>query len=221
MPTFSDSMIAELRGVLSDGLQGLNLALDPAAQEQLLELIALLAKWNTAYNLTAIREPRDMVIKHLLDSLAARSAIDGARVLDVGTGGGFPGLPLAIISREQQFALLDASQKKIRFVNRAIDTLGLSNASAVHARVEDYVEAGFDTVTCRAFSSLPNIVAWTEHLLAPGGAIVAMKGQPVAAEELAALGSGWRAEQRPVVVPLLAGERHLVTLTRSSDAPIR
>ncbi|MEL6301760.1 MAG: 16S rRNA (guanine(527)-N(7))-methyltransferase RsmG [Pseudomonadota bacterium] len=212
MDEFPELQNPALRETLESGAKQLDLALSGAQITDLLIIVAMLSKWNRAYNLTAIRDPRDMVIKHLLDSLAAAPAISGDRVLDVGTGGGFPGLPLAITKSDQTFVLLDASAKKVRFVQRVIDALGLENASAIHARVEDYVETPFDVVTCRAFASLADIVAWTQHLVADGGKIVALKGQSLSSDESGALPAGWHAEQRQVVVPLLTGERHLVTV---------
>ena len=157
-----------LQHTLESGLAQLELQLGDAQISDLLRITTTPVKCTRAHNLTAIRDPRDKVIKHLLDSLAAGPDISGDRVLDVGTGGGFPGLPLAIAKPNQTFVLLDASAKKVRFVQRVIDELAINNASAIHARVEDYVEMPFDVVTCRAFASLSDIVAWTQHLVTEG-----------------------------------------------------
>ncbi|MEL7022563.1 MAG: 16S rRNA (guanine(527)-N(7))-methyltransferase RsmG [Pseudomonadota bacterium] len=204
----------ELAALLRRGVDQLGINLVDEQIDRLIELVGLLIKWNRAYNLTAIRDPREIVIKHLLDSLSIESFIDDARIIDVGTGGGFPGLPLAIARPSAQFVLLDASAKKVRFVQRASDTLELENVAAVHGRVEDYVEQKFDIVVCRAFASLEDIVALTGHLLASGGRILAMKGQTTQHSDAPVLNAAWRAEEQPVVVPLLTGARHLVQVTR-------
>ena len=153
----------ELAALLRRGVDQLGINLVDEQIDRLIALVGLLIKWNRAYNLTAIRDPREIVIKHLLDSLSIESFIDDARIIDVGTGGGFPGLPLAIARPSAQFVLLDASAKKVRFVQRASDTLELENVAAVHGRVEDYVEQKFDIVVCRAFASLEDIVALTDR----------------------------------------------------------
>ena len=147
----------------------------------------LLAKWNAAYNLTAVRDPQEMVTRHLLDSLALLPYVQGPRVLDIGTGPGLPGIPLAVARPDCSFTLLDANAKKTRFVTQAVGELGLKNVDVVQARVENYrpVEK-FDTLVARAFSSIADMLNNAQHLCAPGGRFLAMKGV-YPEEELAAI----------------------------------
>lgn len=208
--------MSAVRRRLEQGLRELDLAPGPAACTALEQLIGLLARWNRAYNLTSVRDPGEMVAVHLLDSLAVRPWIDGDRVLDVGTGGGFPGLPLAICAPRQDFVLLDSVAKKIRFVRQAALELGLGNVTAVHARVEDYpASEAFDTVTCRAFSSLAELVDLAGPRLRDTGRLVLMKGRYPEAE-LAECPSGWVVrEVTPLAVPGLDAQRHVVIVQRS------
>ncbi|MFT4060634.1 MAG: 16S rRNA (guanine(527)-N(7))-methyltransferase RsmG [Legionella sp.] len=165
----------EAKCLLEQGLTqyGLNALLEP-----LCSYLLLLKKWNLAYNLTAIRDIKSMVSKHLLDSLAILPWLKGTRIIDVGTGAGLPGIPLAIAQPEKNFVLLDANGKKIRFLNEIKRQLHLSNLEIVHFRVENYHPAqGFDTVVSRAFSSLTQMIQWTEHLIAKDGIWLAMKGR--------------------------------------------
>ncbi|MEO0346208.1 MAG: 16S rRNA (guanine(527)-N(7))-methyltransferase RsmG [Pseudomonadota bacterium] len=207
-----------LRSRLEKGAGELGLALDAAACDQLIALLTLLERWNKTYNLTAIAEPGEALVKHLFDSLVAAPAVQGSRVLDVGTGAGFPGLPLAVLAPERQFTLLDSNRKKLRFVTQAAAELGLSNVATVHARAEAYEDAaGFDTVTCRALAPLERFVGWAGHLVAPGGRLLALKG-PIGDDELAAVPAGWQTVCEPVVVPFLDGRRTLVVISRDRDA---
>jgi 16S rRNA (guanine527-N7)-methyltransferase len=199
------------REILSTGLEDLSITLTEAQVEQLLGFIKLLAKWNKAYNLTAIRKLEDMVSLHLLDSLAILPHIQGQRVIDIGTGAGLPGIPLAICLPDVQFSLLDSNAKKTRFVQQAILELKLKNTSVHHSRVEDYQpELGFDTVTTRAFASLPIIINLTSHLLAKNGIILAMKGQSFD-EELAQIATK-KTTLIPITVPGVEAERYLVRI---------
>lgn len=160
--------------LLEQGLNALNLA---SLQEPLLQYLMLLNKWNLAYNLTAIRDLESMVSKHLLDSLAILPWVKGNRVLDVGTGAGLPGIPLALAKPTTQFVLLDSNGKKIRFLQEVKRTLGLKNVELVQIRAENYHPVpGFDTVMSRAFSSLEQMIQWTKHLVAEEGTWLAMKG---------------------------------------------
>lgn len=160
---------------LQEGLQQLGLN---AINESLLHYLTLLHKWNQAYNLTAVRDMAAMVARHVLDSLAIMPWIKGPRVLDVGSGAGLPGIPLAIALPHLQFILLDSNGKKIRFLKEVKRALSLHHVEILQARVESYHPAqGFDTVTSRAFSSLQQMIAWTEHLIAPQGIWLAMKGR--------------------------------------------
>jgi 16S rRNA (guanine527-N7)-methyltransferase len=171
------------RTILESGLNTLNLPHNTEQIEQLLAFIKLIAKWNKAYNLTAVRNNEDMARLHILDSLAILPHIEGKRVIDIGTGAGLPGIPLAIFLPDIEFVLLDSNAKKTRFVQQVILELKLKNVSVLHHRVEDYQpEQGFDTVTMRAFASLPDIMKLTAHLLNPDGVLLAMKGQIPEAE---------------------------------------
>lgn len=208
---------AEVQTALRHGLANLVLPeLDgQTLAEPLARFLAELARWNSAYNLTAVRDPLDMVPRHILDSLTVVPWISGARVADVGTGAGLPGIPLALLWPDKAFTLLDSNGKKIRFVTHATAVLGLANVAPVQARTESHADEPFDTVVCRAFTALADFVAGTGHLLAAGGRLVAMKGR-YPEQEMAALPAGWQvAECAPVAVPGLAAERHIVVLQRS------
>lgn len=204
---------ADLAGTLAQGITTLGLPLDAEQQERLLAYLALLVKWNQAYNLTAIRHPLEMVTKHLLDSLAVLPHLHGARVLDVGSGAGLPGIPLAIAAPAREFTLLDSNGKKTRFLLQAKGELRLSNLSVVHSRLEQYRPGQlFDTVTARAFASLADMVAGTAHLLAPGGSLLAMKGE-YPQDELDALPPGFAVREIiALTVPGLEAQRHLVRI---------
>jgi 16S rRNA (guanine527-N7)-methyltransferase len=179
-------------------------------------LLAELAKWNQRVNLTAIRAVDDMVSGHLLDSLVARPLLEGGRVLDIGTGPGFPGLPLAIAEPDRQFTLLDSNGKKIMFVQHAAGLLGLSNVIAVKERVEDYAPGQrFDTVIARALAALPRLVELAGHHVREDGVFVALKGR-YPAEELSEMrDQPWRHDVVVLDVPGLdKGSRHAVLLRR-------
>jgi 16S rRNA (guanine527-N7)-methyltransferase len=198
---------------LSRGLHALHLELPEAARAKLLDYLRLLEKWNRAYNLTAVRDPDEMVTRHLLDSLAVAPHLAGPRVLDVGTGAGLPGIPLAIALPALDFTLLDSNAKKTRFVTQAAAELGLANVRVVQARAEDFRPAApFDTVVARAFASIPDMLAACAHLCAPQGRLLAMKGK-LPESELAALPAGIRlVESLRLAVPGLGAQRHLVVL---------
>lgn len=169
----------DCREQLVAGLQALDLPAGADKVECLLAFIALIEKWNKAYNLTAIRKREEMVSLHLLDSLAIIPYLHGTRIIDVGTGAGLPGIPLAIYAPEKEFVLLDSNQKKTRFVQQAVLELKLPNVTVCHSRAEDYrPEKPFDTVLARAFAALPEILHVTRHLLAQHGILLAMKGRP-------------------------------------------
>jgi 16S rRNA (guanine527-N7)-methyltransferase len=177
----------------------------------------MLRERNEHVNLTSIVSPEGILTLHMLDSLSVANDLgDARRLMDVGTGGGFPGIPLAVACPNRNFMLIDGTQKKIRFVSEAIAALGIRNAQAVAARAETYQgERNFDVVLARAVGSLADLVRETARLLAPHGRLLAMKGR-VPDEELREVPRGWSAEVRKLVVPGLAAERHLVTLSRQS-----
>ncbi len=197
---------------LTTGLDALGLSLQPAAIAALLAFIALIEKWNKAYNLTAIRNKEDMVGLHLLDSLAILPHLHGSRIIDIGTGAGLPGIPLAICCPEREFTLLDSNAKKTRFVQQAILELKLKNVTVCHQRVEDYrLSQGFDSILTRAFASLPDIIALTAHLCAKNGVLLAMKGQQAEAEMAQAADKATaQITLIPITVPGIAAERCLV-----------
>jgi len=161
--------------LLDEGLTALNVEVDGQQRERLLWLLALLHKWNRAYNLTAIRSPEAMVSRHLLDSASVAFAVRGPTVLDVGSGPGFPGLVLAILDPQLQVTLLDSNGKKVRFQRQAVMELGLDNVRCEQVRVESF-DASFDQIISRAFAALGDFITLTEPLLAEGGEWLAMKG---------------------------------------------
>ncbi|WP_372758830.1 16S rRNA (guanine(527)-N(7))-methyltransferase RsmG [Litorivivens sp.] len=201
------------REQLQRGLAGLSLTLSEQQQDQLLHYLALLIKWNRAYNLTAIRDPQEMVSKHLLDSLSVAPFIRGERLLDVGTGAGLPGIPLAIVYPEKEFELLDANSKKTRFLTHVVAELVLTNVKVHHCRIEaGKLGAHYQGILSRAFASLADMTAACGPLLAEGGELLAMKGQ-YPEEELSQLPKPYIVKgSHALVVPGLTGERHLIRI---------
>jgi len=203
--------MVDLSASLSSGLQALAIKSNSKQKEQLLSLLEQLLKWNKAYNLTAITDPKEALTLHLLDSLAVMPFIKQKNIIDVGTGAGFPGLPLAIMLPDVQFTLLDSNNKKIRFIHQQIHLLGLTNATAVHSRVEDY-RFQFDAVISRAFASLADMITITSHLLADSGRWLAMKGQYSKQEVVDLANIVDQVAYYPLDVPGLSAERCLVEL---------
>lgn len=205
----------ELRTTLDTGLA--TLGLDPTAlAPPLLAYLALLLRWNNTYNLTAIRNPGEMVEKHLLDSLAMHAHATSGALADLGSGAGLPGIPLAIASPALQVTLVESNGKKARFLREAVRVLGLSNTRVAEARAEALDEPGmYDVITARALATLRGIVEVGGHLLRPDGALLAMKGAHPHAE-LDELPPGWHVMGiHPLQVPGLDAERHLVVIGRS------
>jgi 16S rRNA (guanine527-N7)-methyltransferase len=199
------------RHIIESGLTALNLSFKSEQTGQLLDFIKLIAKWNKSYNLTAVRNNEEMARLHILDSLAILPHIEGKRVIDIGTGAGLPGIPLAIFLPEVEFVLLDSNAKKTRFVQQAILELKLKNVSVMHSRVEDYQpKQGFDTITTRAFASLPDIVRLTLHLRNVNGVLLAMKGQ-IPEAELSEIDAN--TNLIPIKVPEVEAERCLIRIT--------
>ncbi|MER2494246.1 16S rRNA (guanine(527)-N(7))-methyltransferase RsmG [Catenovulum sediminis] len=205
--------------VLQNQLEGILRELDihASAQQksQLLDLVNQLNKWNKAYNLTSVRNPQDMMIRHIADSIALVKALPPEkRFIDVGTGPGLPGLPLAIMMPDSQFVLLDSLGKRIRFIQQTVFALGITNVTAVQSRVEEYQDvSGFDGVLSRAFASLEDMLTWCQHLVAkPDGHFFAMKGvYPTA--EIDKLEKGFIVQKVvKLEVPGLEEERHLVDI---------
>jgi len=199
---------------LSNGIREAGLTISEAMQVKLIDYIELLSKWNAVHNLTGIRDPLEMVTRHLLDSLVLLPFLPEGRMLDVGTGAGLPGIPLAICRPTETIILLDSNQKKITFVQHVILSLKLTNASAVCARVEKYQpEAPFMLVISRAFASLPKFIRQSQHLCAKQGKFIPMKGN-VDSAELAAISPGFTVERIvPIRVPGVAASRTLVFIS--------
>ena len=209
---------AAARSDLDAGL--LALRLDPALAEPLTRYLALLLRWNAAYNLTAIRDPREMVTKHLLDSLAMAPFVASVSTLaDLGAGAGLPGIPLAIAMSGLRVTLVESNGKKARFMREAVRTLGLGNAEVAESRIEALNRPNaFMAITARALATLPQILNLGGHLLAADGVLLAMKGARPD-DEIAALPAGWALrEMHALTVPGLDAERHLVVIGRAHPA---
>lgn len=205
------------RELLDAGLAALQLELAAAQRDRLLRYLDLLGRWNRAYNLTAVREPAEMVTRHLLDSLAVLPWLGEGCVLDAGSGAGLPGIPLAIARPGQPFVLLDPAAKKVRFLRQAVAGLGLGHVSVLRGRCQDYEPPEpFPVIVARALASPGGLVARCGALLAPGGRLLAMAGRR---PQRLALPPPWRVvEVAALHVPGLAAERHLVVLARG-DPP--
>ncbi|MHB8911398.1 MAG: 16S rRNA (guanine(527)-N(7))-methyltransferase RsmG [Lysobacter sp.] len=216
----------ELRRTLESGLA--ELALDAAFAAPLLDYLALLARWNRTYNLTAVRDPGEMVVKHLLDSLAMHPFVDpllasGGALADLGTGAGLPGIPLAIVKPGLRVTLVESAGKKARFLREAVRTLGLTEVQVAESRIEAFEAPGpapfgtYAAITARALATLPLILELGGHLLRADGQLLAMKGVFPAAE-IAALPAGWALQaSHPLRVPGLEAERHLVVVGRAAS----
>ena len=204
----------EERELLAQGTAEFGLDLVPAQIDALVRLIDELEAANAQFNLTAIRDRPGMLRKHLLDSLSLQPYLGGTRIADVGTGAGFPGLPLAIVNPERRFVLIEATGKKARFAAQTAQRLGLANVEVVNSRVENYRPLElFDRVTARALASLPDFVAHAGHLCAPQGRLLAMKGKRPD-EELSQVPKSFRVRAvHRVALPGLDAERHIVELS--------
>jgi len=210
-----------LQDELDSGLAALDLDAGTLAPP-LLAYLALLDRWNRTYNLTAIRDPREMVTRHLLDSLAMHPFVVDGTLADLGTGPGLPGIPLALARPGLQVTLVESNGKKARFLREAVRTLGLANARVAESRAEalevdaDSRGGAYDAITARALDTLAGIIKVGGHLLGPGGKLLAMKGvRPE--EEIAALPAGWTVSGvHALAVPGLVGERHLVIIDRDA-----
>jgi 16S rRNA (guanine527-N7)-methyltransferase len=202
-----------LRQRLDAGLAALQLDLSDETVAALLAYVALLARWNATYNLSAVRDPAEMVTRHLLDSLAIAPLVRGATLADLGSGAGLPGIPLAMIAPERAVTVVDSNGKKTRFLRAAVRELGLGNVSVVESRVES-LHARYDCITARAFASLADMLGWGGDLLAEDGCWLALKGR-FPTDELAAIPTGFVVDEvRALHVPGLDAERHVVVIKR-------
>ncbi|MCF6324688.1 MAG: 16S rRNA (guanine(527)-N(7))-methyltransferase RsmG [Gammaproteobacteria bacterium] len=218
----NDALRAQQAALLKKGIAELGLSINDERQQKMLDYLELLEKWNKAYNLTAVRDPLQMVTRHLLDSLTVVPYIKGARILDVGAGPGLPGIPLAILFPEIQFVLLDSSSKKTRFMTQVIGTLAIGNVEVHNGRVEAYLtgaepEGLFDQIASRAFAEMSLMVTLTKHLLAPEGEWLAMKGQYPTAELAVLEALCETVEVSAVTVPGDDAARHIVQLKPKID----
>lgn len=208
-------MDLQLRNTLERGLERMNLALEAEKIDTLMAYLQMLIKWNKAYNLTAVRDPQEMVSRHLLDSLSVLPYIRDEALIDVGSGPGLPGIPLAICRPDLQVTTLDSNGKKTRFQLQAKIELKLDNLTVVHERVEKFQVEPFKQVISRAFASLEDMIHWTRHLCAEDGVFLAMKGL-YPDEELAALPTDIVVkDSHRLQVPDTDGERHLLILGRA------
>ncbi len=206
-----------LRLRLCAGLSALHLALDAPAVERLLDYVDLLARWNHTYNLTAVRDPAEMVTKHVLDSLAVAPHVSGKTLADLGSGAGLPGIPLAIAAPERAILLVDSNGKKARFLREAVRRLALARVDVAESRVEN-VKGSFDAIVARAYASLADMLAAGGHLPAPGGAWLAMKGR-FPQDELSAVPAQFVVtDVVSLGVPGLDADRHLVVIKHAGDA---
>jgi 16S rRNA (guanine527-N7)-methyltransferase len=201
---------------VATGAATLQVPLRSGDAARLVWLVEELLHWNRAYNLTALQDPEAILTHHILDSLSAHADLSGARVADVGTGGGFPGLPLALANPSRQFTLIDSSAKKLRFVAHAAHGLGLGNVRVEHARVETLrPPQSYDSVIARAFAPLPVMLQLLRPLCAPATRVIAMKGRWPEKGSSADLPPGWQLLQlRRGEVPGLDAERHILSLQR-------
>ncbi|HAD49294.1 MAG: 16S rRNA (guanine(527)-N(7))-methyltransferase RsmG [Idiomarina sp.] len=208
-------MKESLKSLLSQTKIESLLMLDENQLDQLVQLVEQLEKWNKAYNLTSVRDPKQMVSRHIVDSLIISPFLTGDRFIDVGTGPGLPGLPLAIANPDKSFVLLDSLGKRIRFIRQVCHQLGIKNVQAVQSRVEDYTEQNnsFDGVLSRAFASLDDMLTWCKHLPKNNGKYLALKGQ-YPQQELDELSEQYKIEQiSSLNVPGVDGDRHIVVIS--------
>ncbi len=186
-----------------------------SVEEKFIQYLDLLARWTKVFNLTRIRDPKEMILLHLLDSLAIHPYLHGTRIIDVGTGAGLPGIPLALMHPEKMFVLIDSNSKKTRFLTQAIHTLNLTNVEIIHSRCEDFrPELPFDSIVSRAFASLRVMLEATQHLTDQHGRFLAMKGM-YPEQEIQALPQGFKVlATHNLVIHGLDAKRHLVCLAK-------
>ena len=203
---------------LSRLLDEAGISLTDHQKNQLVAYVDMLHKWNKAYNLTSVRDPNEMLIRHILDSVVVAPHLVGSRFIDVGTGPGLPGIPLSIVLPDAHFTLLDSLGKRVRFLRQVQHELGLTNITPVQSRVEDFpAEPPFDGVISRAFASLNDMVSWCHHLPGQGGRFYALKGQ-LPDDEIGQLPAEFAVDSViKLRVPQLDGERHLVMIKPNNN----
>lgn len=213
-----DDLKSELHAQFSKLAPTLNFPVSEQQQAQLIEFILLLNKWNKTYNLSAVREPDEMLVKHIFDSIVISPYLEGNSFADVGTGPGLPGIPLAIMCPEKSFTLIDSLGKRVRFMKQAIHELKLENALPVQSRVENFsADKPFDGVLSRAFASLNDMLHWCKHLIAKDGVFLALKGQ-LHQEEIDQIPSQFTlVKSIPLFIPSFNGDRHLVKIKMTSE----
>ncbi|MDC5821925.1 16S rRNA (guanine(527)-N(7))-methyltransferase RsmG [Vibrio europaeus] len=208
--------MSQLRTQLDELIAQTDLEVSPRQREQLVGYVEMLNKWNKAYNLTSVRDPQEMLVKHIMDSIIVSTHLQGERFIDVGTGPGLPGIPLSIMNPDKTFVLLDSLGKRIRFIKQVLHELKIENVTPIQSRVEEYQpEDKFDGVLSRAFASMTDMVEWCHHLpKSQGGHFLALKGQ-LPQDEIEHLPE-WCSvtDVKALNVPQLEGERHLVILSR-------
>lgn len=207
---------AQLDSALQAGIAAQDLPVEASARAAMLQYLGLLQRWNKAYNLTSIKDPLQMLSYHLLDSLSIGPYLQGRAFIDVGTGAGLPGIPLAVTHPDKTFTLLDSNGKKIRFLFQIKTALQLGNVKELQGRVEEYKpERRYDGVISRAFASLTDMIEGSQHLLTPGGCFYAMKGR-YPDKELSELPKGYKVDQAiELEVPTLDQQRHLIIVKKS------
>ncbi len=205
-----------LREKLDQLVEQTDLTVTERQSEQLVGYVEMLNKWNKAYNLTSVRDPMDMMVKHILDSIVVSPCLEGDRFIDVGTGPGLPGIPLAIMNPTKTFFLLDSLGKRIRFIKQVLHELGIQNVTPIQSRVEEFQpEEKFDGVLSRAFASMTDMVEWCHHLPKnESGVFLALKGQLQESEVEQLPEWCCVTDVKSLKVPELEGERHLVILSR-------
>lgn len=206
---------SELLASLNTYLVKMDLSVEQSKAEKLVGFVQLMDKWNKAYNLTSVRDPKEMLIKHIVDSVVVAPQITGKHYIDVGTGPGLPGIPLAIMLPDTKFVLLDSLGKRIRFIKQVVHELGLTNVQAVQSRVEEFHQhVPYDGVLSRAFASIKDMLHWCQHLVDSQGTFLALKGQ-FPAEELDEIPANFKVcEVVKLEVPGLDAQRHLVKIQK-------
>lgn len=214
MEELKQSLIAQFNGLVSQ----LAFSVTQTQQRKLIEFVLLLYKWNKTYNLSAIRQPDEMLVKHIFDSIVVAPYLSGSRIVDVGTGPGLPGIPLAIMCPEKSFTLIDSLGKRVRFMKQAIHALNIENVIPIQSRVEDVPPTQvFDVVLSRAFASLNDMLLLCKHLIDKQGVFLALKGQ-LHEQELNEIPEQFTLVKcTPLLIPSLNGDRHLVEIKMTAE----